>query len=90
LDKDGIKDFFMREVLPHASDAWINAGAPKIGHEINFNRYFYKTQPLRSLTEICADILALEQKTDGLLQEISNKSSGIKALSQHINQPIYS
>ena len=31
---------------------------------------FYKTQPLRSLEEIHADILALERATEGLLDEI--------------------
>jgi type I restriction enzyme M protein len=41
-----------------------------IGYEISFNRYFYKPQPLRTLSEIRADILALEQETEGLLSEI--------------------
>jgi len=42
----------------------------KIGYEINFTKYFYKYQPLRSLDEIKADILALENETEGLLAEI--------------------
>ena len=33
-------------------------------------RYFYKPQPMRSLEEIRADILALEQEAEGLLGEI--------------------
>ena len=33
-------------------------------------RHFYKPQPLRPLTEIRADILALERETEGLLGEI--------------------
>ena len=41
-----------------------------IGYEISFNRYFYKPQPLRTLEEIRADILALERETEGLLAEI--------------------
>jgi type I restriction enzyme M protein len=40
------------------------------GYEISFTRYFYKPQPLRSLEEIRADILALEKETEGLLKEI--------------------
>jgi len=72
LEAGGIDAFFQREVLPHVPDAWINADATKIGYEINFNRYFYKPQPLRSLAEIRADILALEQETDGLLGQILN------------------
>ena len=42
----------------------------KIGYEISFNRYFYKPEPMRTLEEIRADILALEQETEGLLAEI--------------------
>lgn len=40
------------------------------GYEISFTRYFYKPQPLRTLEEIRADILALEKETEGLLGEI--------------------
>ena len=42
----------------------------KVGYEINFNRHFYKPQPMRSLEEIRADILALERETEGLLAAI--------------------
>ena len=35
----------------------------------------YKPQPLRSLEEIRADILALEQETEGLLEEIIGKDA---------------
>ena len=37
---------------------------------ILFNRHFYKPQPMRSLEEIRADILALERETEGLLAEV--------------------
>jgi len=70
LEEGGIEAFLRREVLPHASDAWFDDEATKIGYEISFNRYFYKPQPLRSLEEIRADILALESETEGLLAEI--------------------
>lgn len=42
----------------------------KTGYEISFNRYSYKPEPMRSLAEIQADILALETQTEGLLAEI--------------------
>lgn len=51
-------------------DAWYDPSSIKIGNEISFNRYFYKPQPLRTLDEIHADILALEKETEGLLDEI--------------------
>ncbi|MEZ4733745.1 MAG: hypothetical protein R3E79_42145 [Caldilineaceae bacterium] len=54
----------------YAPDAWYDAGSVKTGYEVSFTRYFYKPQPLRPLSDIRADILALEQETDGLLDEI--------------------
>ena len=72
LEKGSVEAFFQREVLPHVPDAWIDSGSTKIGYEVSFTRYFYKPQPLRTLEEIRADILALEHETDGLLAEILN------------------
>ncbi len=66
----GIEAFFRREVLPHASDAWIAMDATRVGYEISFARYFYRPTPLRTLEQIRADILALEQQTEGLLHKI--------------------
>jgi len=66
----GIDAFLRREVLPHAPDAWYVPDSVKTGYEISFTRYFYKPKPMRSLEEIRADILALEQETEGLLGEI--------------------
>jgi len=70
LEEGGIEAFVTREVLPHAPDAWVDESSVKTGYEISFTRYFYKPQPLRSLEEIRADILALEGETEGLLGEI--------------------
>lgn len=70
LEEGGIDAFLQREVLPYASKAWYDPDKIKIGYEISFTRYFYKPQPMRTLEEIRADILALEKETDGLLDEI--------------------
>ena len=70
LEPGGIEAFITREVLPHAPDAWFDPTSVKTGYEISFTRYFYKPQPLRSLEEIRADILAVEKETEGLLAEI--------------------
>ena len=70
LEEGGIEAFLRREVLPHAPDAWYVPESVKTGYEISFTRYFYKPQPLRTLEEIRADILALEKETEGLLSEI--------------------
>ena len=70
LHPGGIEAFLKEEVLPYCSDAWYNPEAVKVGYEINFNRHFYKPQPMRSLEEIRADILTLERETEGLLAGI--------------------
>lgn len=73
--KDSIHRYFQAEVKPHVPEAWINLDTVKIGYEISFNKYFYRHKPLRSLDEVTRDILALEQKADGLIADIL----GVKA-----------
>ena len=75
LEEGGIEAFLRREVLPYAPDAWYDPAGVKTGYEISFTRYFYKPQPMRSLEEIRADILALEKETAGLLGEIVGGSA---------------
>lgn len=70
FEDGGIKTVPRREVLPHAPDAWYVPDSVRTGYETSFTRYFWKPQPLRTLEEIRADILALEKETDGLLGEI--------------------
>ena len=66
LQEDGgIEVFLRREVLPYVADAWYQADSVKVGYEISFTRYFYKPKPIRTLAEIRADILALEQENGG-------------------------
>ena len=69
-ENGGIETFLGREVLPHAPDAWYRPDSVKIGYEVSFTRHFYKPQPMRSMEDIRADILALEQETQGLFGEI--------------------
>jgi type I restriction enzyme M protein len=70
LEEGGIEAFITREVLPYTPDAWVKDGATKIGYEVSFTRHFYKPQPLRTLDEIRADILAEEEAAEGLLGEL--------------------
>ena len=69
-EEGGVEAFLCREVLPYAPDAWYQPDSVKVGYEISFTRYFYKPQPMRTLQEIRADILALEKETEGLLGDI--------------------
>ena len=68
--KDNIQDYFKREVLPFAPDAWIDEKKSKVGYEIPFTRYFYKYQAPQPSAEIMADILELEKELEGSLQEV--------------------
>ncbi|MDA8972696.1 SAM-dependent methyltransferase, partial [bacterium] len=70
--KENIYDYFLQEVKPHVTEAWINLDATKIGYEISFNKYFYRHKPLRSIEAVSADILKLEEESDGLIREILN------------------
>ena len=70
LHEGGIDAFLESEVLPYAPDAWYSPEQVKTGYEISFTRHFYKPKPMRSLEEIRADILALEQESEGLLEGV--------------------
>ena len=70
--KEDIQEYFKREVLPYAPDAWIDEKKNKIGYEIPFTRYFYKYVPPRPSEEIMSEILELEKSLDGSLEEIFN------------------
>lgn len=60
--KEDVEEYMKREVLPHVPDAWVDDSKTKIGYEINFNRYFYKYVPPRSLKEIEEDLRAIEKE----------------------------
>ena len=76
LEDGGIEAFIRREVLPYTPDAWIKEDATKIGYEVSFTRHFYKPQPLRTLDEIAADILAIEREAEGLLDGLLKGRAG--------------
>ena len=58
--KENIDDYFAREVLPFAPDAWIDTSKNKIGYEIPFTRYFYEYTPPRPVDELAVEIRDLE------------------------------
>jgi type I restriction enzyme M protein len=70
LEEGGVDAFLKREVLPYAPEGWYDPSSEKIGYEISFAREFYRPQPLRSLDEINADILAVERETEGIIGEV--------------------
>ena len=74
--KEGITEYFEREVRPHVSDAWIDKSKTKVGYEIPLNRHFYRYEPSRPLDVIETDIKALEQEIMGLLADLTG-SNGV-------------
>lgn len=69
LNED-IHEYFKREVLPFAPDAWIDEKKSKVGYEITFTRYFYKYEAPKLSAEIMAEILELERELEGSLAEV--------------------
>ncbi|MGF9992359.1 class I SAM-dependent DNA methyltransferase [Bacillus mycoides] len=69
---EDIEEYFKREVLPFAPDAWIDEKKTKIGYEIPFTRYFYRYTPPTPAKDIMAEIMTIEKELDGALEEIFN------------------
>jgi type I restriction enzyme M protein len=67
---EDIKEYFEREVLPFAPDAWIDKSKTKVGYEIPFTRYFYKYEAPKPSAEIMAEIMEIETELAGSLEEI--------------------
>ncbi len=70
--KEGIAEYFKREVLPHVPDAWIDESKTKVGYEIPLNRHFYRYEPPRPLEVIEADIKTLEDDIKRMLGEVTS------------------
>ncbi|NCT68327.1 MAG: SAM-dependent DNA methyltransferase [Rhodanobacteraceae bacterium] len=66
-----IDEYFRREVLPHAPDAWIDEAKSKVGYEIPFNRHFYVFEPPRPLHEIDEELKAVSARIMAMLGELA-------------------
>jgi type I restriction enzyme M protein len=71
--KQEFSDYFLAELEPHLTDAWVDRASIRSAYEINFNRYFYDRTPPRPLTEIDAEIKQNEEKMIKLLQEVTRQ-----------------
>ena len=70
--KEDIQEYFKREVLSFAPDAWIDEKKTKVGYEIPFTRYFYEYIPPKPAQELEIEIKEIEMELDGALEEIFN------------------
>ncbi len=57
---EDIDEYFAREVLPYAPDAWIDTKKTKIGYEIPMTRYFYEYQAPEKVEDIMARLSGIE------------------------------
>lgn len=70
---DDIDQYFKKEVLPYAPDAWIDTKKTKVGYEIPMTRYFYEYKAPESVEEIMERITSLEQDISASLQALFHK-----------------
>jgi type I restriction enzyme M protein len=68
---EDVEAYFMREVLPHAPDAWIDEEKTKVGYEIPFNRHFYVFEPPRPLAEIDADLKLVTDRIKAMIEGLA-------------------
>ena len=68
--KEDVEEYFKREVLPYAPDAWIDNSKTKIGYEIPMTRYFYEYKKPEKSEEILKRIIALENEINESLRGI--------------------
>lgn len=80
LNQD-IRNYLANEVLPHLPDAYIDdtfrdekdKEIGRVGYEINFNRFFYRYVPPRSLHDIDAELKQVEAEIAALLAEVATE-----------------
>lgn len=73
-----VEGYFVREVLPHVPDAWIDTKKIDekdgevgiVGYEIPFNRHFYVYEPPRALEAIDTDLDKVSAEIMQLLKEV--------------------
>lgn len=70
--KEDIDEYFRREVLPFAPDAWMEREKDKVGCEFPFTRFFYKYRPLRSSEEILAELATLDNALTNELSQLND------------------
>ena len=71
--KEDIEEYFKREVLPYAPDAWLDHSKTKVGCEIPMTRYFYEYQKPESAASIADRITTLESEITASLNNLFHK-----------------
>ncbi|MCR4819217.1 MAG: SAM-dependent methyltransferase [Fretibacterium sp.] len=72
---EDINEYFKREVLPYAPDAWIDKSKTKVGYEIPMTRYFYEYQAPEKVEDIMERIRVLERDIAGGLKALFHENA---------------
>ena len=67
--RQAIAQYMEGDVLPYASDAWVDHSKTKIGYQIPLTRHFYRYRPPRVLEQIDSEVRGLQKRIDDLLRE---------------------
>ena len=67
-----INEYFKREVLTYVNNAWLDRTKDKVGYEINFNKFFYQSLPLRKPEQILKDLSDIDEEIEKLSTQINN------------------
>ena len=73
--KEDIDEYFKREVLPYAQDAWVDKAKTKVGYEIPMTRFFYEYQAPEAVEDIMDRITDLESEISESLQSLFHKEA---------------
>lgn len=69
--KEDVDEYFSREVLPFASDAWIDRKRSKIGYEIPFSTLFFEKEQHRSSDDMLQKIEQLVDSVPRICEKLS-------------------
>lgn len=70
---EDIDEYFAREVLPYAPDAWVDHKKTKVGYEIPMTRFFYQFKTPELVEDIVARINLLEADITTSLNSLFHK-----------------
>jgi type I restriction enzyme M protein len=68
---ENLEAWFLREVAPHAPDAWIEHSKTRCGYAIPFTRFFFEPERQRPLEEIERDIVGIEQQIRNMMRSFT-------------------
>lgn len=66
----GIDEYLVKEILPFASDAWLDKKSLRIGYGLSFTKYFYHAPERRSIKKIVEELKAFELESKGMLEDV--------------------